>query len=97
MEKIWYFFVFSLEILENISEKVDIINMSLGGATSCDNYQIMNEAIDFARSQDVVVIVAAGNDSMDVKDFQPAGCEGVLTVGANNSFGEISTFSNFWF
>ena len=81
--------------LENISEKVDIINMSLGGATSCDNYQIMNEAIDFARSQDVVVIVAAGNDSMDVKDFQPAGCEGVLTVGANNSFGEISTFSNY--
>ena len=81
--------------LENISEKVDVINLSLGGASSCDNITYLNDAISFAQNQDVVVVAAAGNASIDVSGFQPAGCKGVLTVSASDSFGEISPFSNY--
>lgn len=80
---------------EDISEPVDIINLSLGGISPCHQSSFYQSAINFARSQGVVVVAAAGNSSIDASRFTPANCDGVLSVGANNFIGDVSSFSNY--
>lgn len=71
-----------------------VINLSLGGSGSCDF--TMQSAIDFAVSQGAIVVVAAGNSSlnMDNSPVTPATCRNVVTVGASNSSRQLSWFSN---
>lgn len=71
-----------------------VINLSLGGIGSCGQY--MQSAIDFALSRGAVVVVAAGNDSlnMDFTNVTPANCEGVITVGASSANGTRAGYSN---
>lgn len=81
-----------------ISEPVDVINLSLGSLATidgCAKHDPTNGAIAFARSQGVVVVAASGNNGTDVDRFTPATCEGVLTVGANNLYGDLALFSNY--
>jgi len=70
-----------------------VINMSLGGAGTCPN--AVQDAIDDALAQGSVVVVAAGNESSDAASFAPAGCSGVITVGASNRRGDLAFYSNF--
>ena len=72
-----------------------VINLSLGGFGSCPRY--MQESIDYARSQGVAVVVAAGNSGEDLSYYQttPANCRGVVVVGSHNRYGEVSSFSNY--
>ncbi|MEO8485937.1 MAG: S8 family peptidase [Betaproteobacteria bacterium] len=70
-----------------------VINMSLAGSGSCS--AAVQEAIDDALAQGSVVIVAAGNDSLDAVDFVPGSCSGVVTVGASNSLGDRTGYSNY--
>ena len=63
-----------------------VINMSLGGATSCP--QALQDAIDVALAQGTVVTVAAGNESGNASDSAPANCSGVITVGAGARTGD---------
>lgn len=83
--------------MPDISQKVDIINLSLGGFGfgTCEDSTLYTEAIAFAREQGVVVIGAAGNDGNDIKGYAPGACAGVLTVGANNGRGDMTTFTNY--
>ncbi len=82
--------------MTDISESVDIINLSLGASAGlCEAGSIYRDAIDYAVSQGVVVIAAAGNNSQDVAGFTPANCEGVLTVASHNQLGDLSLFSNY--
>lgn len=76
-----------------LEDPVDIINMSLGGESSCGGY--MQEAINAAIAKDILIVVAAGNDNKNVQNYSPANCDGVITVGANAINGSKSTFSNF--
>ena len=70
----------------------DVVNMSLGGASACSaGWQA---AIDFV-SEDVIVVVAAGNANVNASNFSPAGCAGVITVGATDRADERSWFSNY--
>lgn len=72
-----------------------VINLSLGGFGPCS--QSMQSAVDFALSRGAVVVVAAGNDAVNL-NFQsvtPANCSGVITVGASNRFGARAGYSNF--
>ncbi len=71
----------------------DVINMSLGGGGSCGS--TTQSAIDQARSLGATVVVAAGNSSSDASGFNPANCDGVITVASTNRAGERSFFSNF--
>lgn len=73
--------------------KVDVINMSLGGYGTCNSY--VQEAITFARSQGVVVVAAAGNDTDDATRHSPVGCLGVLGVGATNKTPSLTSYSNY--
>jgi serine protease len=80
---------------ENISEPVDIINLSLGSTASCTLGGFYSDVIQFALSQGVVVVSASGNNAEDAKNFAPANCEGVLAVAADNSYGDVASFSNY--
>ena len=70
-----------------------VINMSLGGWGACSS--AVQEAIDDALAQGAVVVVSAGNASIDVESFSPANCGGVITVGATGNTGERASYSNF--
>ncbi len=70
-----------------------VLNMSLGGFGSCAN--AIQDAVDDALAQGSVIVVAAGNESEDAQNFSPAGCSGVITVGAINRSGDRTFYSNF--
>jgi serine protease len=70
-----------------------VINMSLGGQSSCSTtYQ---NAINGAINRGTTVVVAAGNSNMNVANFTPANCQGVLTVAATGREGNKAFYSNF--
>jgi subtilisin family serine protease len=79
--------------VQTLADPVDVINVSMGAVTQCSGY--IQDAIDVARSKRILVITAAGNDSVDATLFSPANCEGTVTVGSNNLNGEKSGFSNY--
>jgi serine protease len=70
-----------------------VINLSLGGQSSCP--QAIQDAINVALAQGVVVAIAAGNDTINVSMFAPANCAGVITVGASTRQGDRASYSNF--
>ncbi len=71
----------------------DIINMSLGGSGACDaGYQ---DAISGAVSRGTIVVVAAGNDEINVSGARPANCNNVISVGATGVQGGMAYYSNF--
>jgi serine protease len=55
----------------------------------------MQSAIDFATSKGAVVVVAAGNKSIDVSSMQPANCHNVIAVGGTDGYGNSYIDSNF--
>ncbi len=70
----------------------DIINMSLGGL---GHSPYVAEAIEFAISKDILVVVGAGNESRDTKDYYPASEELALVVSATDEFDNFADFSNY--
>ena len=70
-----------------------VINMSLGGFGACSS--AIQEAIDDALAHGSIVVVAAGNQSADALDYAPSNCSGVITVGASNTVGDRTGYSNF--
>ncbi len=68
-----------------------IINLSVGGAHLTVAEQL---AIDYATSQGVLVIAAAGNEGQRLDDYGPAGAKGVLTVAASDAQDRRMEFSN---
>jgi serine protease len=72
-----------------------IINLSVGGEGECSApYQ---ETINRILRQGALVVVSAGNDSKNIKDYVPANCEGVLVVVATDSTGDLASYSNYNF
>ncbi|MBW9204620.1 S8 family serine peptidase [Mumia sp. zg.B17] len=66
-----------------------VLNLSLSGrADFCPT--ALRKAIAGARTRGTVVVVAAGNDSMNARLFTPANCPGVVTVGATNRLGQAA-------
>ena len=70
-----------------------VINLSLGSPGACS--KSMQLAINAARDQGAVLVAAAGNSAIDVKKFSPAGCAGVISVGATTRTGAQAAYSNF--
>ena len=69
-----------------------VLNMSLGGLGSCGT--TTQNAIDAARAQGAVVVVAAGNSNADVTKYNPANCKGVVTIAATGPTGARAPYSN---
>ncbi len=70
-----------------------VINLSLGGSGSCGS--TFQNAINSAVSRGSVVVIAAGNDNMNVSNASPANCNNVIAVAANDKEGNRSWYSNY--
>jgi serine protease AprX len=79
-----------------LDQKVQVINLSLGGTGSCDGTDALSVLCDEAVTQaDVVICVAAGNSGPGSKTIGSPGCARyVITVGAANDNDQIATFSS---
>jgi|GEM_PF-1423087 len=58
-----------------------VINLSIGGRKIS---KIEQMAIDYAYSKGCLIIAAAGNEGIDIKDYAPASLRGVITVGGTD-------------
>lgn len=72
-----------------------VINMSLGGPVACTNAPALQQAINEASNAGALIVVAAGNSNVEASTFSPAGCSGVVTVGATNAAGNRASYSNY--
>ena len=70
-----------------------IINLSMASRAQCS--ATLQTAIDTATELGSVVVVAAGNANSDVRDYSPANCEQVISVGATDATGSRANYSNF--
>ncbi|NVK22004.1 MAG: S8 family serine peptidase [Kangiellaceae bacterium] len=70
-----------------------VINMSLGGSGACTQSEI--DAINTAKANGTVVVVAAGNSNADSTNYSPGNCPGVINVAATGRQGERATYSNY--
>lgn len=94
-------FAAAMGIIHAVDHGADVINLSFGGIANGD--EVISNAIDYARSHDVVVVAAAGNSQVDL-DHLPAGqmmipaglpFSNVIAVAASDSDDQLSGFSNF--
>ena len=69
-----------------------VINMSLSAGGACGSFQ---SAVDAARANGTVVVVAAGNNNRDASGNAPANCNGIIAVAATNRSGGKAVYSNF--
>ncbi|MCM3636558.1 S8 family serine peptidase [Sporosarcina luteola] len=68
-----------------------IINMSFAG----EGYsQYLADAIDYALSKNVLVVVAAGNESASTDNYFPASNQKVIVVSATDIADNVASFSN---
>ncbi|MDR2128490.1 MAG: S8 family peptidase [Burkholderiaceae bacterium] len=70
-----------------------IINLSFGGAATCDADSVYQLAINEASAAGALVVVAGGNENGPLT--RPADCAGVLSVGAALQDGAKSAYSNY--
>lgn len=79
-----------------LEQKVQIINLSLGSAGSCDGTDALSTLCDEAvRQAGVVMCVAAGNEGPDEKTVGSPGCARfVITVGAITDNDQMARFSS---
>lgn len=70
-----------------------VMNLSLGGYGTCSaTYQ---NAINEINAKGAVVVVSAGNNTDDARNFSPASCTDVVTVAATGKAGNRSYYSNY--
>ncbi|MPW27185.1 S8 family serine peptidase, partial [Alkalibaculum sp. M08DMB] len=74
-----------------VDNGADIINMSLGGPLG--NNGLMS-AVEYASKNNVLVIAATGNDSIELVSY-PAAYNEVIAVGSTSSSDAKSNFSNY--
>jgi len=79
-------------VVANKGTSPSVVNMSLGGGGTSSS---MNTAVKKLFDAKVPVIVAAGNDNKDAKDFTPANAPNAYAVGASTSTDARASFSNF--
>jgi len=75
-----------------VDNGADVVSNSWGGSGYS---QSMQDAIDYAYSQGVIMVAAAGNDNCDNSDYYPANYEHVISVAATDSNDQKAGFSNY--
>ncbi|PVF94998.1 subtilisin-like protein [Serendipita vermifera] len=70
-----------------------VVNLSLGGTS---NSRALDNAVkSLIADHGVVVVVAAGNEGVEIGNASPADVEEAITVGASDVFDRVPSFSNF--
>lgn len=72
------------------AEKPAVANLSLGGGAS----RSLDEAVDNAIKQGIVMVLAAGNEDSDACNTSPARTRDAITVGASTRQDQRADFSN---
>ncbi|MBI5256318.1 MAG: S8 family peptidase [Burkholderiales bacterium] len=75
------------------STPAKVLNLSLGGSGACDT--TTQTAINSARANGAVVIIAAGNENTNASSSTPANCSGVITVASTGITGGRASYSNY--
>lgn len=70
-----------------------VLNLSLGGDGAC--FSSLQAAINDALATGAVVVVSAGNETMNVLNSWPANCSGVIAVAANDRSGDAASYTNY--
>jgi subtilisin family serine protease len=68
-----------------------VVNISVAGKGLT---QAEREAVKYATGKGVLLVVAAGNDGVELKNYGLAGLDGVITVGATDHNDARAPFSN---
>src|SRR6185369_14073535 len=68
-----------------------VINLSVGGKQFT---KIEQAAVDYAYSKGVVIVVAAGNDGVELADYGIASSDKVLSVSSTGFDDQRTVFSN---
>ncbi|HOY12139.1 MAG TPA: S8 family serine peptidase [Saprospiraceae bacterium] len=90
-------------LLDATGNDANIVNMSFGIPDTLDKKRFypLKVAIDYAKSKDVLVVAAAGNNNMDIDNLNetalPAsfGSTNIVSVGALSCSDAIANFSNY--
>jgi serine protease len=70
-------------IYDAVAQGARVINLSLGGGGADAFDAVERDAVDFAISNNVTVVAAAGNETSSALDY-PGGITGVISVGATS-------------
>ncbi|MDE6501316.1 MAG: leucine-rich repeat protein [Ruminococcus sp.] len=70
----------------------DVINLSLGGKGSS---RYIDDSVEYAVEIGATVVVAAGNDSNNTKNYYPAHLDNCIVVSACDSENQKAKFSNY--
>ena len=70
-----------------------VINMSLGGSGACS--ATTQAAINTARGNGAVIVIAAGNDNDNSANYNPGNCSGVVNVASVGRNGGRAYYSNY--
>ncbi|MFD3457131.1 type VII secretion-associated serine protease mycosin [Streptomyces sp. NPDC058691] len=78
-----------------VRQGAKVINISQDTATRMPPNSALEQAVDYAKDHDVLIVAAAGNDGADgkVKLTYPASYDGVLAVGASDRDNARANFS----
>lgn len=71
-----------------------VMNMSLGMDIESTAYNVLDEGVQRAIQNNILVVVSAGNSGTDASTYSPAHVKEALTVGAFGLDTAMSTFSN---
>ena len=74
-----------------VQQGAQIINMSFG---TLQNSQAIKSAINFALSNNIVLVASAGNSNTSAPQY-PAAYSGVITAAATDLFDKKASFSNY--
>ncbi|MFD1736825.1 S8 family serine peptidase [Bacillus salitolerans] len=85
-------FEVSKAVLDAVSMKVDVINMSLAGRGET---KMLREAVISGLKQNIPIVAAAGNWNMSTENIYPASYPGVITVAASDNRKGIISISNY--
>lgn len=81
-------------MIKAVDMGADVLSMSLGGPSSDGKQKAYEEAVKYAASKGVIVVVAAGNSNQNAKNYAPANAKGVITVSAVGVDQKKAPFSN---
>ncbi len=84
-------FMLTKAIRYAVNNGAQVVNMSFGTLTDSPS---LRNAIDYAKSKNVILVASAGNNNTSVVQY-PAAYAGVMSVSATNVFDVKGSFSNY--
>lgn len=81
-------------IIDAANAGASVINLSLGGFSNDAKQRLYSNAVKYANDRGTIVVVAAGNSSMDARRYAPANTPGVIAVAALDNTLQQASFSN---